>query len=191
MDYQGYTGSRPMMPMAPWYGGGMMAQGCCRKCGQPSAACCCGCRECRREAKELLVAASAIRQGASDEQGPFPTSGLSIIRSMHADALDSAAKDVLAAAAARGIATGTAFIGGGCCVALAVEYAPVVATAPMLVAVLVRDADGTIMAWLKIEPAGTGYRVHECIITTKPGATLLVEAVNCTARVRWCEVFSC
>src|SRR4051812_20537221 len=106
MDYQGYTGSRPMMPMAPWYGGGMMAQGCCRKCGQPSAACCCGCRECRREAKELLVAASAIRQGASDEQGPFPTSGLSIIRSLHADALDSAAKDVLAAAAARGLRPG-------------------------------------------------------------------------------------
>lgn len=89
------------------------------------------------------------------------------------------------------IGTGTSFIGGGCCVTLAVEYAASTATAAFEVVVLVKDSEGTLLGWGRTEPAGTPYRIHECIITTKPGATLTVEAVNCTARVRWCEVFSC
>ena len=92
---------------------------------------------------------------------------------------------------ATGLGTGTSFVGGGCCVTLAVEYAPSVSTAMFVVLVLVTDSDGTALLWARAEPAGTGYRVHECIITTKPGATLRVEVLNCTARVRWCEVFSC
>jgi hypothetical protein len=29
------------------------------------------------------------------------------------------------------------------------------------------------------------------VVTTKPGATILLFAINATARARWCEVFSC
>ena len=36
-----------------------------------------------------------------------------------------------------------------------------------------------------------GYRVRECVITTNPGSRLLAAALNATARVRWCEIFSC
>ncbi len=65
------------------------------------------------------------------------------------------------------------------------------ATAEFAVVVFVKDSEGTVLAWARTEPAGTPYRVHECIITTKPGATLTVVVLNCIARVRWCEVFSC
>ena len=57
--------------------------------------------------------------------------------------------------------------------------------------VLVDDSEGTILAWAKSEKAGAGYQIKECIITTKPGADLNVLVVNMTARVRWCEIFSC
>jgi hypothetical protein len=86
---------------------------------------------------------------------------------------------------------GTAFIGGGCCVHLSVEFAPITPTAEATVIILVKDTEGTGMAWEKQEKAGTHYQVKECVITTKPGATLTVAVLNMTARVRWCEIFSC
>jgi hypothetical protein len=167
MGFHRYTGAAPAMA---WRG---MAQGHCRQCGQPSGSCCCGCRECRKEAKELVVT-------------PDANSGNSGTLKL----LDIGATQDPGAIGRLGN-TGTSFIGGGCCVALAVEYAASVATTGFGVAVLVRDSEGTELIWRKTETAGTTYRVHECIITTKPGATLVVEVSNCTARVRWCEVFSC
>jgi hypothetical protein len=148
MGLHRYTGTAPV---GPWRG--MAPPGHCRQCGQRSASCCCGCRECRKEAKELLVTAQITKE--------------------------------------RSAGSGTAFIGGGCCVTLAVEYAPSVATTAIGVAVIVKDSEGTSLTWERTEPVGTSYRVHECIITTKPGATLTVDVLNGTARVRWCEVFSC
>jgi len=150
--------------------------GHCRKCGQPSGACCCGCRECRKEAKELLVA-----RGAAQEAG-----GAMVLNMLDQSGAVEKGTQIIS-----GLSNATGFIGGGCCVTLAIEYAPTVATAAFMVGVLVKDSEGTMLAWARSEPAGTGYRVHECIITTKPGATLLVEVSNCTARARWCEVFSC
>jgi len=35
------------------HGGG--GQGFCAGCGHPRSSCCCGCRECRKESRELLV----------------------------------------------------------------------------------------------------------------------------------------
>ena len=100
-----------------------------------------------------------------------------------------------AAAAAQGAAAAaapaTAFIGGGCCVHISLEYAPITATAQSAVAVLVRDTEGTVMLWEKFNPPGTHYQVKECVVTTKPGATILLFAINATVRARWCEVFSC
>ncbi len=104
-------------------------------------------------------------------------------------AVDAAA----AAAAVRQVQVGmgTAFIGGGCCVHLSIEYTPSSATATSGVAVLVQGSDETLLAWFKVEQPGVGYQIKECIVTTKPGADLTVVVVDMTARVRWCEVFSC
>jgi hypothetical protein len=85
---------------------------------------------------------------------------------------------------------GTAFIGGGCCVHLSIEYTPS-GTADGLVGVVVQDGHDTQLTWLKKAAAGLGYQIKEGIVTTKPGAHLAALAVGATARIRWCEVFSC
>jgi hypothetical protein len=83
---------------------------------------------------------------------------------------------------------GVAFIGGGCCVYLAIEYMST--SANSMVLVLVLDSEGTTLGWMKnaVKP---GYYIKEGIISTKPGAILGVLVRNIIARVRWCEVFSC
>jgi hypothetical protein len=149
-----------------------VSPGHCRRCGESSAACCCGCRECRREAKEVLVTPAA-GQGDTGQTGTL------------------AGKLGNQAAATGQPITPEAFIGGGCCVSLSVEYAPQTPTAGFGVEIGVVDSDGTTMVWIRTEQAGAGYKIKEGIITTKPGAQLYVVAGNCTARVRWCEVFSC
>lgn len=85
----------------------------------------------------------------------------------------------------------TAFIGGGCCVYLSIEYMPVNNSSQGHVEVLVTDSEGTNLTWHKEFGPGTTYRIKEGIITTKPGAMLSLSGDNVTARVRWCEVFSC
>lgn len=176
-----YTGTAPMMPFAPWRG--MMPPGRCRKCGQPSGDCCCGCRECRKEAKELVVTPDTTQRGAGDTG----ISALNLMRMLKT----SSPQEQQPAPAAGTVGSGIAFIGGGCCVTLGVEYAPTTTTVAFAAIVMVADSEGTVLLWGREEPAGTSYRVHECIITTKPGASLIVVTLNCTARVRWCEVFSC
>jgi len=86
---------------------------------------------------------------------------------------------------------GSAFIGGGCCVHLSIEYTPSSPTVTSAVVVLATGADDTLLAWGKVEQPGAGYQVKECVVTTKPGADLAVVVLDLTARVRWCEVFSC
>lgn len=82
-------------------------------------------------------------------------------------------------------------IGGGCCVYLSVEYMHSQETATATaVAVKVNDSEGTTLAWAK-KGFAPGYYIKEGIITTNPGATLIVTVSNAIARVRWCEVFSC
>jgi hypothetical protein len=199
-----YTGSMgypgPMMPGIPVYPG-HMGHGFCHGCGHPKSKCVCGCRECRKESKEVLVKAdqqvgdirgtAAFAQmmkthAAAPIQMNLATSGFA---TANAAGRDTVALDAAAAALQAGI--GTAFIGGGCCVHLSIEYMPTSPTAQSLVAVLVQDADGTLLAWGKTEQPGVGYQIKECIITTKPGATVTILVVNMTARLRWCEVFSC
>jgi hypothetical protein len=162
MGFHRYTGTA--QPFGGWRG--MPPAGHCRQCGQPSGSCCCGCRECRKEAKELVV---------TPDSSPGNIGGVT--------------QDPGRILQPSG--TGVSFIGGGCCVTLAVEYVASLATSTFSVEVTVRDSEGTELTWRRVEAVGTTYRVHECIITTKPGATLTVIVSNCTARVRWCEVFSC
>lgn len=196
-----YSGSMghpgPMMPGMPIYPG-HMGHGFCHGCGHPKSKCVCGCRECRKESKELLVKADQRigdigRTGAAAQLAQAHAAAPFVMNLAGAGqaAGGLAERDNAAAAAAVQAGLGTAFIGGGCCVHLSVEYMPTTPTAQSTIAVLVQDSDGTLLAWGKTEKAGTGYQIKECIITTKPGATVTILVVNMTARLRWCEVFSC
>jgi hypothetical protein len=125
---------------------------------------------------------SQVKSFTSDE-----TAAIEAFAMMHAARLGVE----IPATTARG--TKTAFIGGGCCVHLSVEYMPAntALTPNCLVVVLVVDSEKTIMGWAQAAGSGSVYQVRESIITTKPGAQLAVAVWNMTARVRWCEVFSC
>jgi hypothetical protein len=155
--------------------------GVCKSCGCDSAECRCGCRQCRKEAKEITYTADANARGGDGVAG-----GLAFAH--FAQSVDTKAA---AAAEPNAIKPVTAFVGGGCCVHISLEYAPITATAQSIVAIMVRDTEGTIMLWEKIDPPGTHYQIKENVVTTKPGATILLFAVNATVRARWCEVFSC
>lgn len=154
--------------------------GTCKSCGCDSASCCCGCRQCRKEAKEITFTGDARARG-DNIGGSLAAAVLAQAGSANAagDNPDGTPKPA------------TAFVGGGCCVHISLEYAPITATAQSIVAILVRDTEGTVMLWEKISPPGTHYQVKENVVTTKPGATILLLAVNATVRARWCEVFSC
>lgn len=174
----------------------------CQQCCRPIAACCCGDRHCHKEAKELLVEGKAV---GKDQAGKLVEMDqqladhvLKTVRMMHTPVAAAATKAGVAAEMVDQLevttqGNGSAFIGGGCCVHLSVEYMPDNTLAPALgmVAVAVSDSDKTIMMWAKIVDAATGYQIQEDIITTHPGAKLMVVVFNVTARVRWCEVFSC
>ena len=186
----------------------------CPSCCQPAHACCCGSRRCRKEAKELLVEGTAVGR---DQTGKLTGADLAIathvistVRLMNGAALagDQGTSQyteakaagtanpeaaVITAAAINTAGVQGAFIGGGCCVHLSIEYMPdnTLAPAAGAVAVIVADSDKTVMMWAKLVAATDGYQIHEDIITTHPGAKLTVVVVNVTARVRWCETFSC
>jgi hypothetical protein len=86
-----------------------------------------------------------------------------------------------------------AIIGGCCCVSLSIEYMPadlsITSQADCSVEVGVQDAEGSTLAWLA--SFKEGYHVKDGIITTYPGAILVLKVTNAIARVRWCETFSC
>lgn len=181
--------------------------GFCPECCHPAHACCCHEPHCRKESKELVVEPKAGTKDARTDT--IHRMALSMV-SMRSDfaaappAATGAAADnqvrllrtnTLAAAAIEKLSVGTAsaFIGGGCCVHLSIEYMPDELTNEEdgIVLVMVTDSTGTILAWGKYVEARTPYAIKENIITTNPGAKLLVYSVNMMARVRWCEVFSC
>jgi hypothetical protein len=186
-EFVGYTGYAPYHQPVPYPPAGF-----CHSCCHPAAKCCCA-RECRKEPRELLVLPTFDRGDA----GKDPNLAAAIARSafmpkFKASALDAATHiDGQAQAEPLKFGVGRAFIGGGCCVHLSVEYAPTTPTVTSLVIVFADDSEGTVLGWGKIEQPGSGYRTKECIITTKPGADLTVVVVNATARGRWCEIFSC
>ena len=180
-----YTGARVLAFSPPRH----HAEGCCRACGQPSGECLCGCRECRKESRELLVES---RAGANDKIAKVDTMmAEGIAHSLHGFSAmaEKPGADVPAAAAVS--AAANAFIGGSCCVKLSIEYAPATPISTAIVLVVVADSEGTLLAWAKTEQPGTHYQIKEDIVRTKPGAKVALFAVNATARLRWCEVFSC
>jgi hypothetical protein len=187
-----YTGYPAVRPIGHHPGGGM--PGFCSGCGHPRASCCCGCRECRKEAKELLVEATTTRTKASQDPTLANAVKQMSLLSSFADptAEPASANQLLSPVALREgqIGLGSAFIGGGCCVHLSVEYTPI-GTADGTVGLIVKDSNDTELMWIKKAAAGLGYQIKEGVVTTKPGASLSVLVVGAIARVRWCEVFSC
>jgi hypothetical protein len=190
--YTGYPAPGPL-GLAGHHPGGAM-QGFCSGCGHPHASCCCGCRECRKEAKELLVEATSTRAKLADDTSMASAVAQMSVLTAFADpsAESSSGTQILAPVQLRegAMGLGTAFIGGGCCVHLSVEYTPT-GTADGTVGLVVKDSNDTMLMWIKQAAAGLGYQIKEGVVTTKPGATLAVLAVGATIRVRWCEVFSC
>ncbi len=173
--------------------------GFCHSCCHPISQCVCGCRDCRKEAKELLVAAKEQgKEAAAHKVVSFlrmagaPAANETAPSDLEAGILKARAAfespELMAAIEQQKVGTGAAFIGGGCCVHLSVEY-----TMPgkgSAVVVMVTDSEGTVLAWGKLGST-SGYFIKEDISTTNPGATLQVAVVDAVARVRWCEVFSC
>jgi hypothetical protein len=157
-------------------------------------------RECRREAKELLVEPEARANPPAKQvdvktqdkvvsDTPTKNIGAEVIGFDQSDG--SLVIDGETATGSR-----KAIIGGGCCVQLSVEYMP---AKPVLnadssspkcaVTVEVVDNEDCYLGWRKVFQEG--YHVKESIITTYPGARLAVAVNNAIARVRWCEIFSC
>jgi len=173
-----------MFSFAPPFAGPMMghhaypeSHGFCPSCCHPRSHCMCGQRQCRKEAKELVVNSDTAAKDIAKVEG------------LTIDATNYEAATVKSII--RNRVAGTAFIGGGCCVHLSVEYMANLPTQTSKIMVAVEDSEGTTLVWERGEPAGTHYRIKEGIITTKPGAKLTVHVSNATARVRWCEIFSC
>lgn len=197
--HQMYTGA-PMFPAAP-FPGPMMGHhhpehhhGFCHSCCHPHSHCMCHRRECRKEAKELVVSGDTAAAVTPMEPNKVDDAKLNLLRAevegLRLNKPDGAVEGA-AGALDRKAGHGTAFIGGGCCVHLSVEYMAENPAAALGVRIAVADSEGTTLMWMREEPAGTPYRIKEGIITTKPGAKLLVIVKNATARVRWCEIFSC
>jgi hypothetical protein len=144
-----------------------------------------------------LVAAKTILKMVTITQEAADTSTAATPQNSDADVANQLKKDIVVPVLERptktAIGMGTAFIGGGCCVHLSIEYMPATPLAPSagIVAVIVVDSDKTVMAWARLVGAEAGYKIQEDIITTYAGAKLTVVVNNVIARVRWCEVFSC
>ena len=191
--YTGYPAAGPVGH--PGHHHGDARKGFCSGCCQPAQSCCCGCRECRKEARDLLVEPSTSRDQVVGDVGMADAvarmSTLSLFANLKEDPepANLAAAGPLAPNQGR-IGLGKAFIGGGCCVHLSIEYTPAGA-ADGLVAIHVQDSNDTQLIWMKKAVAGLGYQIKEGIVTTKPGAHLTLLVVGATARVRWCEIFSC
>lgn len=173
----------PTMGQHPHHGHGF-----CHSCCHPHSQCQCHRRECRKESRELLVNSNAAAT-STDTGAASDTGTLNLLRSRAMSLSENIS--VVGTVDRKDVATGTAFIGGGCCVHLSVEYIANNPAKASLVEILVQDSENTFLGWGKLEPAGTPYRIHEGIVTTKPGAKLFVAVANATARVRWCEIFSC
>lgn len=191
-------------------------QGFCWSCYHPMYMCVCR-TDCIKEPKELLVepepykrgtmAAGLVRNLFTVMQMPAQKAaaqakeadakktvreGDRVIAAMHD--LDAAMEETPTQIQ---VGYGDGVIGGGCCVHLCIEYMPSSAlsevvpltTLPAMVVVYVLDSEATVLGWGKL--VKSGYHIKEGIISTNPGARLIVGVLNAIARVRWCEIFSC
>lgn len=203
-----------MMPPHPGpYG---LYKGFCASCCHPASRCCCHRWECRKEGKELLVIAQPLKESATGDKeashAKIANPAVSKAEVMHellqaqlrAASLGGTTFGLNMASAVpfAAIPPGAAepqetlsgyestVIGGGCCSYLSIEYNFGVSKLPAAIVVMVVDSESTILSWIKVVK-DEGYAVKQGIISTNPGARLHVAVVNVTARIRWCEVYSC
>ena len=151
-------------------------------------------------AADLLAAAvaSGAAAGSADTAAPGTDGDEAVAkRTLERTAAAGLAQLNPVAAQAQRLGSGTAFIGGSCCVHLSIEIAPIgpiadPAKEKTVVVVTVRGSDGTLIAWGKTMGPGDGYQIKEDILVTKPGAVASLKVSGqLYARLRWCEVFSC
>lgn len=80
-----------------------------------------------------------------------------------------------------------AFIGGGENASLSLEYLKTGAAPTVKVSI---TDGGSTMVW-SITTVPAEYQIKEHFTTVSPGATVKLDVVDCTARLRWCEIVSC
>ena len=191
-------------PMQPQYHG-MRPDGFCHSCCHPVSQCCCGHRECRREAKELLnTGRDSVDKLIVSEPADVAADGERVAEDININREEDVLKRVqemmgsVSGAATTVLSQSTltelvrqskaGYIGGGCCVHLSIECTA--GQKGTFVTAAVLDSENTLLVWGKAftEP---GYYIKENIISTNPGAKVWLAVTNGIARLRWCEVFSC
>jgi len=79
------------------------------------------------------------------------------------------------------------FIGGSQNVSLSLEYLKTGATPSAKVTI---TESGTTSTW-DITTMPDDYQIKENFSTVSPGANVKLDVVDCTARLRWCEIVCC
>ena len=79
------------------------------------------------------------------------------------------------------------FIGGSSDVSLSLEYLKTGATATVKVTI---TESGQTTTW-DLDTLPDEYQIKENFTTVSPGAEVLLEVTDCTARLRWCEIVCC
>ena len=141
--------------------------GFCHSCCHPASQCICH-RECRKEAKELLATPKVEREIEDDraieilmametpEFVGIKTRSIEKedeISELETDPLSAVAKLPGTKSLARGRAM--AYIGGGCCVHLSVEYTFIGTESAVAVGVI--DSEGTMLIWANRGVSQPGY----------------------------------
>jgi hypothetical protein len=85
--------------------------------------------------------------------------------------------------------TNQIFIGGSEDVSLSLEYLKTTGATSPSVKVTITE-DGSSSTW-DITTIPDEYQIKENFSTVSPGAEVILEVVECTARLRWCEVVCC
>ena len=79
------------------------------------------------------------------------------------------------------------FIGGSRDVSLSLEYLKTGASATLKVTI---TESGQTTTW-DLATLPDEYQIKENFTTVAPGAEVLLEVTDCTARLRWCEIVCC
>lgn len=92
-------------------------------------------------------------------------------------------------AVASGGASAQAFVGGATHVHISLEYVvDDAASAPSIKVTTV--SGGSTSTWEETAPTA-GYQVKSDFMSLQPGAKVTLDAIEATARLRWCETFCC
>jgi hypothetical protein len=81
----------------------------------------------------------------------------------------------------------SSFIGGLEDAKLSLEYLKTGTSASLKVSVT--QAGTTTVT--DVTPLADDYQIKENFLTVSPGATVTLDVIDCTARLRWCEIICC